>query len=177
MKTLTVFALLCAMMALTTAAALSEVKDEHGTVEVIQEGEHHVIERSASCPGGWNLINGRCFLFVPRTMTWARAELNCQSMGANLVSVHLAEEYHGITKMIEDKTHGHPQTWLGGSDAEEEGVWLWNDGTRFSFSYWCRGEPNNDGWQHCIQMSYGDNKCWDDTKCHYHLSSVCAKKI
>nr|XP_033465115.1 type-2 ice-structuring protein-like [Epinephelus lanceolatus] len=102
MKTLTVFALLCAMMALTTAA-----------------GEHHVIERSASCPGGWNLINGRCFLFVPRAMTWARAELNCQSMGANLASVHLAEEYHGIKKMIEDKTHGHPQTWLGGFDAEE----------------------------------------------------------
>ncbi|XP_049922685.1 ladderlectin-like [Epinephelus moara] len=153
MKTLTVFALLCAMMALTTAAALSEVKDEHGTVEVIQEGEHHVIERSTSCPGGWNLINGRCFLYVPRSMSWARAELNCQSMGANLASVHLAEEYH-------------------------EHYWFWSDGTSFNYRRWCHGEPNNGGGagQHCIQMNYSGGRCWNDLQCSDKLPSVCARK-
>uniref|UniRef100_UPI0037E939DF type-2 ice-structuring protein-like n=1 Tax=Semicossyphus pulcher TaxID=241346 RepID=UPI0037E939DF len=175
MKTLTVSALLCAMTALTTAAALSEAKEEHGALAPMQEGGHKIVERQTSCPGGWNKIIDRCFLYVPRSMSWASAEKNCQSLGANLASVHKAEEYHGIKKMIADRTHGHPQAWLGGSDSEEEGVWFWSDGTPFSFSYWCRGEPNNRLKQHCLQMNHGDDKCWDDDKCHHGLPSVCAK--
>ncbi|XP_038588174.1 type-2 ice-structuring protein-like isoform X2 [Micropterus salmoides] len=159
MKTLILSALLCAVITLTRAA-----------------GEHHILERSTSCPSGWTKISGRCFLFVPRTMTWAQAERNCLSLGANLASVRGAEEYHGIKRLVADKTHGNSQTWLGGSDSEEERVWFWSDGTPFTFSYWCRGEPNNDGYQHCLQMNYGGDKCWDDTKCHYHLQSVCVKK-
>ncbi|XP_041634834.1 type-2 ice-structuring protein-like isoform X2 [Cheilinus undulatus] len=162
MKMLTASSLLCAVMALTTAAALS------GAVVPVHDVGH-------SCPGGWNLIIDRCFLYVPREMSWARAEKNCQSLGANLASVHRAEEYHGIKKMISDRTHGHPETWLGGSDSEEEGVWFWSDGSPFSFSYWCRGEPNNRLKQHCLQMNHGDDKCWDDEKCHHGLPSVCAK--
>ncbi|KAK1899608.1 Type-2 ice-structuring protein [Dissostichus eleginoides] len=59
MKTLAVFALVCAMMALVRAAVKS-----------------HVVKRSVNCPGGWTLINGRCFYFNPRPMTWAEAEVN-----------------------------------------------------------------------------------------------------
>ncbi|XP_059211185.1 ladderlectin-like [Centropristis striata] len=177
MKTLTVTALLCAVMALTTAAALSEVTEEPDALEKPGEGEHQVVERSTSCPGGWRLINGRCFLYVPRAQSWARAERNCQSLGANLATVHRAEEYHGIKRMIQDVTHGHPRTWIGGSDAEEEGVWLWGDGTPFRFSYWCSGQPNNWGVQHCVEINYGDNKCWNDRSCYDHLPSVCAKNI
>ncbi|XP_059210331.1 ladderlectin-like [Centropristis striata] len=161
MKTLTVTALLCAVMALTTAAR-----------------EHQVVERSTCCPDGWRKINGRCFLYVPRAQSWAHAERNCQSMGANLASIHQALEQDEIKRMIQDVTHGHPETWIGGSDAEEEGFWLWSDGTPFRFSYWCSREPNNSqGQQHCLQIHYGDNKCWDDKECSDNLPSVCAKNI
>ncbi|XP_067381603.1 ladderlectin-like [Channa argus] len=110
-------------------------------------------------------------------MTWAQAERNCQSMGANLASVHKAEEYHWIQRMISDHVHAYPLTWFGGSDGEEEGVWFWSDGTPFTFSYWCRGEPNNKKSQQCLQVNFGDGKCWDDSYCYYSLPSVCAKKV
>ncbi|XP_038588164.1 ladderlectin-like isoform X3 [Micropterus salmoides] len=114
MKTLILSTLLCAVITLTRAAALSEAKDEGGEVAIIQEGEHHILERSTSCPCGWTNISGRCFLFIPQTMTWAQAERNCLSLGAHLASVRRAEEYHGIQRLISDKTHGNPLTWLGG---------------------------------------------------------------
>uniref|UniRef100_A0A669BN03 Ladderlectin-like n=1 Tax=Oreochromis niloticus TaxID=8128 RepID=A0A669BN03_ORENI len=158
MKLLVVSALLCGLMVLTTAASKS-----------------HLVKRSNGCPPGWTRISERCFLFVPTAMSWARAERHCLSMGANLASVHSSSE----NRMIQSLTahHGYPETWIGGTDAPEEGIWLWNDGTSFHYSPWCPGEPNNDRNQHCIQMNHGDSKCWDDMGCDRHLPSVCAKKV
>ncbi|XP_059211311.1 ladderlectin-like [Centropristis striata] len=178
MKTLTVTALLCAVMALTTAATLSEVKDVQEALEKPGEGEHQVVKRSTCCPGGWRQINGRCFLFVKQLMNWAHAERNCQSLGANLASVHQALEQDEIRRMIRDVTHGDTWAWIGGADAEIEGCWLWSDGTPFTFSHWCHGQPDNwKGNEHCIQINWQGKECWNDLICHYKLASVCAKNI
>ncbi|XP_044198199.1 ladderlectin-like [Thunnus albacares] len=174
MKLLTVSVLICSMMALAGAA---EAEKDKETEAIIQEEEHRIVKRSTSCPYHWTKYNGRCFLFVPRTLTWAQAERNCQSKGAHLASIHGTREYNQIKRIISDRTHRSPKTWIGGSDSQEEGVWLWSDGTRFAYSYWCRGEPNNNWNQDCIQMNYGGNKCWDDVQCNSRRSSVCAKKI
>ncbi|XP_059210529.1 ladderlectin-like [Centropristis striata] len=160
MKTLTVTALLCAVMALTTAVSVPLV-----------------IGSSTCCPDGWRMINGRCFLFVRRAMSWAHAERNCLSMGANLASVHGALEQDEIQRMVRDVTHGHPDTWIGGSDAEMEGVWLWSDGTPYTFTNWCRGEPNNLGKEHCAELNFRGKKCWNDRRCNHNIASVCAKNI
>lgn len=131
-------------------------------------------EKPKSCPDGWTQSNERCFIFVPTALNWATAEKNCRMKGAHLASVHSADEYHHIQAMIAKITHGHPKTWLGGSDCQNEGVWLWIDGTPFNYRH-C-GKFNN-AWfkQHCLQMNYGDDKCWDDTYCSTRLPSICAK--
>uniref|UniRef100_A0A4W6BPC8 C-type lectin domain-containing protein n=1 Tax=Lates calcarifer TaxID=8187 RepID=A0A4W6BPC8_LATCA len=172
---LTVWVLVCAMMALTRAEALPEEKAEKDD----QAAEIDLVARTFRyrCPRGWSRFNRRCFHFVPRPMTWAQAERNCRSMRGNLASVHSVQEYHKIQKLIMKATHGYKPTWIGGSDAQEDTVWLWSDGTTFHYSNWCRGEPNNYfGWQNCIQINYGDQKCWDDLQCNRRLPSICAKK-
>ncbi|XP_077953084.1 ladderlectin-like [Gasterosteus aculeatus] len=137
MKTLTVTALLCAIMALTGAAALPE-------------------EMSGEEPNG----------------DWK----NCLSLGGHLASVHSVLEYHEIQKAIMSSSFHHPSTWIGGSDAQEEKQWFWSDGTRFDYTIWANGEPNNgEGQQHCIQMNFGDAKAWDDVQCWTKLPSICAK--
>ncbi|KAM4713878.1 type-2 ice-structuring protein-like [Anableps anableps] len=129
------------------------------------------------CQQRWNLINGRCFKYVPRRLSWAQAERNCISMGGNLASVHNSEEYHEIQALILHASHEMKETWIGGSDAAEEGVWSWTDGTLLTFSNWCPGEPNNGrGHQHCMQMNYSAQKCWDDHLCRIRQPSVCALK-
>ncbi|XP_045920215.1 ladderlectin-like [Micropterus dolomieu] len=177
MKTLTLSALLCAMMALTRAAVLPDAEVVNWTDSLTPTGESHVVKMSTSCPEGWTDFNDRCFLYVPRFMTWTAAERNCISMGGNLASVHNIQEYHQIQAMILRETQNQGLAWIGGSDAQQEGVWFWSDGKPFNFSHWCPGEPSNAGGrQNCLQMNYSDNKCWDDQQCDVDpIPSVCVR--
>uniref|UniRef100_A0A3Q1GKV4 Type-2 ice-structuring protein-like n=1 Tax=Acanthochromis polyacanthus TaxID=80966 RepID=A0A3Q1GKV4_9TELE len=173
MKTLSVCLLLCAVMTLTRAAAVQEAAAKNNQV-----AKSHLFKRSAACSGGWSEFNGRCFRYVPKAMKWATAEKNCQALGGHLASVRDATEYSVIQKLILTASYGHNPTWIGGSDAQQEGTFLWTDGTPFHYTSWCPGEPNNNMWnQHCIQMNYGNSKCWDDQKCWVYLPSVCGKNI
>ncbi|XP_034020969.1 uncharacterized protein LOC117505435 [Thalassophryne amazonica] len=170
MKTLTyVCLLICVMMTLSGAADLPEG-------EQLKELQKEVrVKRSSSCPSGWYKISGRCFRYVPRAMTWARAERNCLHMGGHLTSVNSDDEYHDIQNMIKKITYQNSEAWLGGSDAQEEGLWFWSDGKSFGYNSWCPGEPNNHGNQHCLAINHSGQKCWDDRKCEEKHPSVCAK--
>ncbi|KAL6118239.1 uncharacterized protein ACO6RY_03079 [Pungitius sinensis] len=169
MKTLTVTALLCAVMALTMAAALAEEKPGQEPTAELQ-----LVKRS--CHNRWTRCNGRWFRYIPRAMTWAQAERNCLALGGHLASVHNLWEYRTIQRIILRSSRCHRETWIGGSDAEEEKKWFWSDGTRFDYSNWACGEPNNH-WrqQHCLQMNHGGRKAWDDVQCWSKRPSVCAK--
>nr|XP_033466216.1 ladderlectin-like [Epinephelus lanceolatus] len=161
MKMLAVPLFVCAMMALTRAAA-----------------ERHEVKRSTCCPSDWSEIHGRCFRYVPTAMSWAKAEKNCQSIGGNLASVHSLKEYQEIQRLIVAAGHHHQLSWIGGTDAPGEGVWLWSDGSEFTYLHRSDGQPDNLGRkQHCIQMNFGAKKRWDDLNCLNRLPFVCARKM
>ncbi|XP_076581427.1 ladderlectin-like [Chaetodon auriga] len=153
---LTVTLLVCAMMALTSAA-----------------GDNPIFRRS-TCPSGWKSYNGRCFIYVPTTLTWTQAEKHCLGQGGHLASVHSFQEYHAIQSMILIRTHSYPVTWIGGYDVGWEGVWFWSDGTPFKFNYWAPGRPNQYGT--CLAMNFGDHKKFGDQRYYYRYPFVCAKK-
>ncbi|XP_078132455.1 ladderlectin-like isoform X1 [Sander vitreus] len=175
MKTLTVFALVCVMTAVTGAAAVPEEKaDKDQTADI------NLVKRwtRRGCPKGWLKFSNRCFRYIPTPMTWAKAEKNCESMGGNLASVRNIMEYHKLQRLITTSSHEYKETWIGGTDAQEEKQWFWSDGTPFLYSNWCVGEPNNAwGNQNCLQINVGAQKCWDDLQCHNQRPSVCAKKV
>uniref|UniRef100_A0A3Q4H4G4 Type-2 ice-structuring protein-like n=1 Tax=Neolamprologus brichardi TaxID=32507 RepID=A0A3Q4H4G4_NEOBR len=148
MKLLVVAALLCGLMVLTTAS-------------------DYRFNMSSGCPHGWSRFNLRCFVYVPRSMSWGQAERNCKSMGGHLASVHSSDEYRHIQKLTGD--HDYKETWIGGS---YEKVWLWSDGSSFHYTHWCPGEPTG-GNQNCLQINYTPSKCWDDLECGVHRPSVC----
>ncbi|XP_047454772.1 ladderlectin-like [Mugil cephalus] len=159
MKTLPLIAFVCVVLTLTGVDAW-----------------HCIIKTYRYCPG-WSRYKGRYFMYISTPMTWATAERKCQSLGGNLASVRNIYEYREIQKVIWRRTHAYPKAWIGGSDCQQDGVWLWNDGATFRYSNWCRGEPNNHrGPQSCIQMNFGASKCWDDVQCHIRLPFVCARK-
>ncbi|XP_014831714.1 PREDICTED: galactose-specific lectin nattectin-like isoform X3 [Poecilia mexicana] len=149
------------------------------SVVVQASGNPHFdsIQTSITCPSGWTPINSRCFLYVPNDMTWANAEKNCLSKGANLASVHNAYEYHQVQNLIAAAGHGSKKAWIGGTD-EEEGTWLWSDGSPMIYTNWCPWQPDN--WknsQHCLQINYSDEKCWDDSWCDFRRPSVCTRTV
>uniref|UniRef100_A0A3Q2R299 C-type lectin domain-containing protein n=1 Tax=Fundulus heteroclitus TaxID=8078 RepID=A0A3Q2R299_FUNHE len=70
----------------------------------------------STCPPGWSPIKNRCFRYVPKPMTWARAERHCLSMGAHLASVHCLNEYHQVQSLITTASHVSKETWIGGTN-------------------------------------------------------------
>ncbi|XP_041636063.1 ladderlectin-like [Cheilinus undulatus] len=173
MKMLIVLFLTCAMMA---KAAVLEADQ---ALPCAPEGEGYTVttEREAGCQSGWTRFNERCFLYVDTTMTWADAERNCQSRGGNLASVHSFSEQHAIQEMIKRQTQTYPLAWLGGSDAQQEGTWLWSDGSPFMFNYWDVGQPDNRARAHCLLMNFGDEQKFDDQPCSFLKTFVCARKL
>ncbi|XP_030609868.1 type-2 ice-structuring protein-like [Archocentrus centrarchus] len=167
MKLLTVAALLSAMMALTSAGeATSEAE---GTMPPVKS---RLVKRSSGCPHGWTEEGNRCFRYIPKRLSWARAERNCLSMGGHLASVRNHQEEHVIRELS-----GYRHAWIGGTDAPQENFWFWSDGTPFYYSNWCPGEPNNTFLQHCLQINYRGAKCWDDLWCSSLLPSVCVRRM
>ncbi|KAF3698112.1 Ladderlectin Precursor [Channa argus] len=172
MKILVVCFLGCAVVVLVGAAAAQEEKAQNDQTE-----NNDLVKRYFVCPRGWTRIYGHCHKYVSLARTWGRAERICRSMGGHLASVRSLGEYRAIQKMIKRATHEYKTVWLGASNSKYPNVWRWSSGDSFTFSYWCRGEPNNlHGRQHCLQMNHSAGKCWDDVECHAHRPFVCTKK-
>ncbi|XP_031592033.2 ladderlectin-like [Oreochromis aureus] len=166
MKLVVVSALLCAMLALITAAD--------------PPAKQHVEKRTyCTCArySGWTKYGNRNYRYINTPMTWAQAQRYCQYMNANLASVHNLWEYRMIQRVIYYATHTYKTTWIGGSDAQQEGYWFWIDGTRFRYAFWCRGEPNNlHRREHCMHMNFTGSKCMNDIPCNYRYPFVCVRK-
>jgi gliding motility-associated-like protein len=80
-----------------------------------------------------------------------------------LATILSAEE----AKLIGEQSLG--TGWIGGSDAETEGVWKWvtgpEAGTTMSYTFWNNGEPNNLGdedYAHITQPGVGIRGSWND---------------
>uniref|UniRef100_A0A3Q2WNJ7 Ladderlectin-like n=1 Tax=Haplochromis burtoni TaxID=8153 RepID=A0A3Q2WNJ7_HAPBU len=88
-------------------------------------------------------------------MTWAQAQRFCEFMNADLPCIHSSKEYQFIQHLISRATHASGETWIGGSDGQEENYWFCLDGTHFTYAEWCQGEPNNyDRNEHCLLVNY-----------------------
>ncbi|XP_037614357.1 ladderlectin-like isoform X4 [Sebastes umbrosus] len=174
---LTVSLLVCAVMALTRAAAVAEAEPGERTGPLIQEVKSHMVKRYSLCPSDWTDSSGRCVLYFPLSKTWSNAERYCQDYGGNLASVHNLNDQQFIQSVILSITEKYPEAWLGGYDAQQEGTWFWSDGTPFKFDYWDKGQPdNNRGTGHCLVMNYSARRKFDDQPCYVAKPFVCARK-
>uniref|UniRef100_A0A3B1KDA8 C-type lectin domain-containing protein n=1 Tax=Astyanax mexicanus TaxID=7994 RepID=A0A3B1KDA8_ASTMX len=92
---------------------------------------------------------------------WSNAKKDCRKRGADLVIINSREEQEFIKR--ENK-----YVWIGLTDAEEEGVWKWVDGSPLTTRFWKSGEPNNVlGNENCAAFSplSEKNKAWNDIIC------------
>ncbi|XP_060948562.1 lactose-binding lectin l-2-like [Limanda limanda] len=131
-----------------------------------------------NCPMFWSSFNSRCYKYVATQMTWANAERNCVSQGANLVSIHSLDEENFVKTLIKKFDPARGWTWNGLSDVHKEGSWMWSDGCPARFVFWSTGEPNNSaGHEDCVENNIHGDKKWNDRTCSDRLPSVCASRI
>ncbi|XP_042291257.1 lactose-binding lectin l-2-like [Thunnus maccoyii] len=141
-------------------------------------GDHQLKLQRGNCPMFWYSFNGRCYKYVSTHLTWADAELHCVSEKANLVSIHSLEEQKFVKSLIKNFDHAEGFTWIGLSDTQKEGGWMWSDGSAVHFVFWNSGEPNNyKGHEDCVHNNYGTGRKWNDVPCSKTFPSVCASRI
>jgi len=112
---------------------------------------------------------GHFYIYIPTVgIRWSTARAEAESLAyyglkGYLATILSADE----AKLIGEQASG--TGWIGGSDAETEGVWKWvtgpEAGTVMSYTFWNTGEPNNQGnedYAHITQPGVGIRGSWND---------------
>ncbi|XP_042265651.1 galactose-specific lectin nattectin-like [Thunnus maccoyii] len=128
-----------------------------------------------TCPPGWTQFDQRCYIFYNSEKDWADAERFCTSLDGNLASIRSENEYKFLREMVYRATNSHKRTWVGGYDAVKEGLWLWSDGSKFNFTGWAKGEPNNHGDEGCMEINLRGEDFVNDARCKEKNSFICAR--
>ncbi|XP_068736596.1 uncharacterized protein [Montipora capricornis] len=125
------------------------------------------------CPDDWMYFKGYCYQKVSSCDSWSNGQSRCATQGANLPSVHSQEE-----NVFLQNLHNGENGWLGLSDINSEGTFVWSDGTRFDFHYWATNQPNNFRNEDCVHTlgSLQAHKFkWNDVNCSSCHKYSCKK--
>ena len=88
-----------------------------------------------------NPNNGHSYYVEDAFNTWADAQANAQALGGNLVTINDASENAWILANLLTSSATY---WIGLSDADVEGTFVWKTGEPLLFSNWAPGEPDDD---------------------------------
>lgn len=123
---------------------VDSIADVHSRSTTITMNSNSVI--TASFQPDWiqNPANGHYYALTPY-LTWTGAEAWAQARGGHLVTLRNWEE----ELWIKDTFGRHEYFWIGLSDIEEEGKWVWSSGEPVVYTNWAEGEPNNCAWPGC----------------------------
>ena len=134
-----------------------------------------------------NSSNGHYYQLVelPSGINWYDARDAAAASRHNGIYGHLAT----VTSSQEDDflVNAFPQlfpeyVWLGASDEQEEGTWLWITGEPWSYTNWDpgSGEPNGGTSENCLDYS-DDSVNWNDESCgreiNYYLVEYDAPRV
>lgn len=124
----------------------------------------------------WELHGDSCYLlFEPAD--WITGKVNCDLVGAKLVSITSLAEYEAIR---DDFLEGADfEIWIGLSDILIEGRFMWEDGSPLDFTAWTGGEPNNAGGvEDCVEFRFLELSGvdgWNDQECSDERNFVCER--
>ncbi|MCB9569952.1 MAG: CotH kinase family protein [Myxococcales bacterium] len=123
----------------------------------------HCVNKDIPGPGTADF----CFVALP----FDQANTECKAKGGELVSIHdqatqdwLVQEAFAIASA---------DWWIGLSDIQQEGTFVWSDGTPLDFTAWNEGEPNNSGNEDCVNLPKWSGGLWNDLKCSTVRPYIC----
>jgi hypothetical protein len=130
--------------------------------------------------------DGRCYATLAVLRSWGASRQRCRSIGAgwDLASIRS----NGVNRFLAGLLTS--DTWVGASDGDVEGTWLWvDDGTAFwrgdstggpvngAFANWDQSQPNGGANAGCARLVPGASGVWGDLRCTELRSAVCAGPI
>lgn len=108
-------------------------------------------------------VSGHCYASFDSEMTsFDDAQSACESAGGYLASVGGTEENTLLLSV--QNTAENP--WLGASDSEIEGVFVWVTSEPFTFANFALGEPDEGDPADCLHITSAAGQ-WADTNCDF----------
>ncbi|XP_023200604.1 C-type lectin domain family 4 member E-like [Xiphophorus maculatus] len=142
-------------------------------------------ETCLKCAAGWEQNGGKCYYFYTVRSAWTESRRFCQNLGSDLVKIDSREEQMFLEVRLRAlMEHDEDRFWIGLTDSEVEGRFLWVDGSPLdqSLSFWGWRQPDN--WSraslkagNCVRMGKrggsGDPTSWFDRSCSDPQKSIC----
>ena len=120
-------------------------------------------------------ISTHNYIGINTEMTFDDAESYCRSTyGTSLATVTSDEENTAVYNEAVSKGIGGSM-WIGATDEETDGTWIWNDGNTGNINYyynnWESDEPNGGTSENCIELRTSLE--WNDASCSNNKKFVC----
>ncbi len=131
------------------------------------------------CPDAGAVLDtatNHCYWLSTQTVSWNTASTSCPA-GSHLATITSQNENDFIQGSFVIPTIG---AWIGGSDTQTEGTYVWVTGEPFGFTFWEPNEPSNSGGgpgEDCIELTAGAPADWNDDGCAKHQVFLCEREL
>uniref|UniRef100_A0A3B3BZG4 C-type lectin domain-containing protein n=1 Tax=Oryzias melastigma TaxID=30732 RepID=A0A3B3BZG4_ORYME len=116
----------------------------------------------------WIYFSGSFYYISTTEKSWQSSRDDCLGRGADLIIIDSREENQEWSTVHARRVD--LRLWIGLSDRQSEGHWIWQDGTSLDESYWGRDED-------CAEIKYiNDVNSWNDLVCTNENFWICEKK-
>ncbi|XP_051240094.1 CD209 antigen-like protein E isoform X3 [Dicentrarchus labrax] len=126
---------------------------------------------------GWVYFHPSFYYISSTKKSWNDSREDCLQRGADLMVINSKEEqFFSVNKDFTRKFN--KLMWIGLTDRETKGMWIWVDGTPLDKSYWTPGEPNayEDKNEDCVELKSHDiENSWNDIPCEDENFWICEK--
>ncbi|CAH1248686.1 CSMD3 [Branchiostoma lanceolatum] len=120
------------------------------------------------------MFHGKCFIVSDTPTTFTEAEMKCAEGGGTVINV---KEQHTQDFLVQLLSVSNKDVWIGLTDQDVEGQFVWTDGTPLVYSNWAPGEPNGDTTKNCVHLWPMANFRWDDMPCGRSNYYICQYTI
>uniref|UniRef100_A0A3B3DGJ8 C-type lectin domain-containing protein n=1 Tax=Oryzias melastigma TaxID=30732 RepID=A0A3B3DGJ8_ORYME len=120
----------------------------------------------------WIHFSGSFYYISTTEKSWQSSRDDCLGRGADLITIDSREENEFARKF-------EKRLWIGLSDRQSEGNWIWQDGSPLRKSFWQPEEPNSYSGtdEDCVEIgNFDDDNSWNDLVCTEAIFWICEKK-
>nr|XP_061808779.1 C-type lectin domain family 10 member A-like [Nerophis lumbriciformis] len=138
------------------------------------------------CDECWEPNGESCYYFSPDALTWEDSRRFCTNSSGDLVKIDSYNKQKFLARRLLDiMSFEEDKFWIGLTDSQQEGQWLWTDGSplNLSLAFWAPWEPddwvNERGGEDCARIGDPDIakelQSWFDRACSIPHRWICEK--
>ena len=132
-----------------------------------------VLDDAPECPTceGFTLDNGDPFDLCFQKKNYEDARQDCVTRGGHLASIRNQSEQQQLVSASLGLWWS--SWWIGLDDIEEEGTFVWQDGTPTDYTAWADNEPNDSNGEDCGHIAEWAGGLWNDIPCTNEMPYLC----